>query len=94
MTIPDYQTIMLPFLKFVADGKEHSLREIITGLTDLFKLNADERRELLPSGKQPLFDNRVGWASTYLKKAGLVETPKRAQYRITDRGLGRARQQS
>jgi restriction system protein len=88
MTIPDYQTIMLPFLKFIADGKEHSLREIITGLADAFELNEDERRELLPSGKQPLFDNRVGWASTYLKKAGLVETPKRAQYRITDRGQG------
>ena len=88
MTIPDYQSIMLPFLKFVADGKEHSLRDIITGLADEFKLNADERRELLPSGKQTLFDNRVGWAATYLKKAGLVETPKRALYRITDRGNG------
>jgi len=86
MTIPDYQTIMLPFLNFVSDAKEHTLREIINGLADGFNLNEEERRELLPSGKQPIFDNRVGWASTYLKKAGVVETPKRAHYRITDRG--------
>lgn len=88
MAIPDYQTIMLPFLRFVADGEEHTLREIINGLADVFNLNETERRELLPSGKQPVFDNRVGWASTYLKKAGVVETPKRALYRITDRGRG------
>ena len=86
MPIPDYQTIMLPFLKFIADGRDHTLREIINSLADAFNLNEDERRELLPSGKQPIFDNRVGWATTYLKKAGLVETPKRTLYRITDRG--------
>jgi restriction system protein len=88
VNIPDYQTIMLPFLKCVADGKEHTMREIINGLANAFNLNETERRELLPSGKQPIFDNRVGWASTYLKKAGVVETPKRALYRITDRGQG------
>lgn len=88
MSIPDYQTIMLPFLNFVSDGEEHSVREIINGLADVFNLSEAERRELLPSGKQPVFDNRVGWASTYLKKAGVIETPKRALYRITDRGRG------
>ncbi len=88
MAIPDYQTIMLPLLKSVADGKEHTLREIIEGLADIFNLNDDERRELLPSGIQPIFDNRVGWATTYLKKAGVVETPNRAIYRITERGQG------
>jgi restriction system protein len=88
MSIPDYQTIMLPLLKFVADGKEHTLREIIEGLADIFNLNDEERRELLPSAKQPIFDNRVGWATTYLKKAGVIETPKRAVYRITERGQG------
>lgn len=86
MTIPDYQTIMLPVLQFIENGKEHTLREIINGLTDVFKLTEEERKELLPSGKQSVFDNRVGWAMTYLKKAGVVETPKRALYRITDRG--------
>ena len=79
---------MLPFLNFVSDGEEHSVREIINGLADVFNLSEAERRELLPSGKQPVFDNRVGWASTYLKKAGVIETPKRALYRITDRGRG------
>ena len=88
MSIPDYQTIMLPLLKFVADGKEHTLREIIESLADIFNLNDEERRELLPSAKQPIFDNRVGWATTYLKKAGVIETPKRAVYRITERGQG------
>jgi len=86
MAIPDYQTIMLPLIQFVADGKEHSLREIINSLADVFKLTDEERKELLPSGKQPVFDNRVGWATTYLKKAVVVESPKRALYRITDRG--------
>jgi restriction system protein len=88
MTIPDYQTIMLPILQFIADGKDHTLREIINGLADEFSLNEQERKDLLPSGKQPIFDNRVGWAATYLKKAELIETPKRAHYRITDRGQG------
>ncbi len=88
MSVPDYQTIMLPFLKFIANGKAHTLREIINGLADVFKLTEEDRKELLPSGKQPVFDNRVGWATTYLKKAGVVETPKRALYQITDRGRG------
>ena len=79
---------MLPLLQFVADGNNHTLREIINGLSDVFHLTEEERKELLPSGKQPIFDNRVGWAATYLKKAGVVETPKRAHYRITDRGRG------
>ena len=86
MTIPDYQSIMLPVLHFIADSKEHTLREIINSLADIFQLTDEERKELLPSGKQAVFDNRVGWATTYLKKAGVVETPKRALYRITDRG--------
>jgi restriction system protein len=88
LSIPDYQTVMLPLLQFVADGNDHTLREIINGLSDVFHLTEEERKELLPSGKQPIFDNRVGWATTYLKKAGVVETPKRAVYRITNRGQG------
>ncbi|MBE9053934.1 restriction endonuclease [Nostocales cyanobacterium LEGE 11386] len=86
MPIPDYQALMLPLLKFTTDQKEHSLREAIEALADHFQLNEDERKELLPSGRQPTFDNRVGWARTYLKKAGLVESTKRGYFRITDRG--------
>ncbi|MFN4294441.1 MAG: winged helix-turn-helix domain-containing protein [Thermoflexales bacterium] len=86
MTIPDYQSIMLPLLKFAGDGKEHSLRETIEALADRFNLTEEERSELLPSGQQAIFDNRVGWARTYLKKAGMLETTRRGYYRLTERG--------
>ncbi|MBN1139870.1 MAG: restriction endonuclease, partial [Anaerolineae bacterium] len=86
MSIPNFQTIMLPLLQFTADGQEHSLRETIDALADQFDLIPDERRALLPSGRQAAFDNRVGWARTYLKKAGLLEYTRRGYYRITDRG--------
>ena len=87
MAIPDFQTIMLPLLKFSSDRKEHSLREAIEFLADEFKLKEDERKELLPSGQQATFDNRVGWARTYMLKAGLLESKKRGYFNITDRGL-------
>jgi restriction system protein len=87
MAIPDYQSIMLPLLTYIADKKEHSLRGVIDGLADQFKLSDEERRKLLPSGQQALFDNRVGWARTYQKKAGLIESTRRGYFRITQRGL-------
>ncbi len=86
MSIPDYQTCMLPFLCFLGDGKEHTLREAEDALANHFSLSPAERAELLPSGQQGIFKNRIGWARTYLKKAGLVEAPKRAVFKITDRG--------
>jgi restriction system protein len=86
MAIPDYQSIMLPLLKFAGDGKEHSLRQTIEALADEFDLTEEERRELLPSGQQATFDNRVGWARTYLKKAGLLQSTRRGYYRLTERG--------
>jgi restriction system protein len=87
MTIPDYQTVMLPLLRFAADGQEHSLREAIENLADHFDLSDDERKALLPSGRQATFDNRVGWARTYMKKAGLLQSPRRGYFKITDTGL-------
>lgn len=87
MGIPDYQTIMLPLLRFLSDQKEKTARETQKTLADEFELTGEERRELQPSGQQPLFANRVGWAKTYLQKAGLITSPKRAVYKITDRGL-------
>jgi restriction system protein len=87
MAIPDYQTIMLPFLQIIEDQKEHSLRNTIDMLAKWFNLSYEEQRELLSSGQQSIFDNRVGWARTYLKKAGLIESPKRGIHRITVRGL-------
>jgi restriction system protein len=86
MTIPDFQAIMLPLLQYASDGKEHSLRDAITFLADVFNLSDDERKELLSSGQQAVFDNRVCWARTYLKKAGLFISPKRGFFQITDRG--------
>lgn len=87
MPIPDYQSIMLPLLKFAADKEEHALRETIDALGEQFSLSTEERKELLPSGRQSTFDNRVGWARTYLKKAGCLTSTRRGYYRISDRGL-------
>ncbi len=87
MTIPDYQTIMLPLLKIAGDKKEHSIREAIDHIGDLFKLSEVDRKEVLPSGRSYIIDNRVGWARTYLKKAGLLEDTRRSYFRITDKGV-------
>jgi restriction system protein len=86
MAIPDFQSIMLPFLKIAEDGKEHSKREAVDKLVGYFKLSEEELREMLPSGKQELFDNRVGWTRTYLKKAELINTTRRGYFCITERG--------
>lgn len=86
MAIPDYQSVMLPLLRFVGDNLEHSLREAIDSLATEFSLTEAERTEMLPSGQQAIFTNRVGWARTYLKKAGLIESTRRGFFRITDRG--------
>ena len=86
MAIPDFQSLMLPLLVFAGDGKEHSLQEAIEVLASQYHLTAEERRELLPSGRQATFDNRVGWTRTYLKKAGLLSSSKRGYFQITSRG--------
>jgi len=84
--IPSYEEIMLPLLKLLGDSKEHSLQEADDKLSAQFNLSENERREFLPSGTQPVFRNRLGWARTYMKKAGLLSSPKRAYFKITDRG--------
>ena len=84
--IPDYQTLMLPLLKLVSDGQAHQYRNLIESLAVQFEVSDAERKELLASGNQSIFDNRVGWAKTYLKKAGLIESPKRATFIITELG--------
>lgn len=86
MPIPDYETAMLPLLRLAADDKEHRFRDAVEQLAAHFELTDVERAEMLPSGTAPLFDNRVGWARTYLKQAGLLESPKRGLFKITDRG--------
>ena len=86
MPIPDFQTVMRPLLANVQDGQEHRNRDLVEVLATEFKLTDFERKELLPSGQQEVFANRVGWAKTYLKIAGLVESTARGVFRITDRG--------
>ncbi len=86
MAIPDYQTLMLPLLRLAGDNRHHRFRDAVETLADEFGLNTEERAELLPSGMQPVFDNRVGWARTYLKQAGLLQSPKRGQFQITETG--------
>lgn len=84
--IPDFQTVMLPLLTILKDGNEYSLRQVIETLSNQFNLTEDERNELLPSGNQPIIDNRVGWARTYLKKAQLLDTPRRGILKISTHG--------
>jgi len=84
--IPDFQTLMLPFLELLADKKEHSLQNLLSQICNNFNLTNEERKELLPSGNQEIINNRVGWARTYLKKAKLIDSPKRASFIITEQG--------
>ena len=79
---------MLPLLRYGADGEEHAFRAAVEHLASAFDLTEAERKHQLPSGRARTFYNRVGWACTYLKKAGLFETPKRAYFQITERGMG------
>lgn len=87
MAIPDFQTIMLPLLRLAADGKEHSSQDTVELLANEFRLSPEEKQELLPSGKQARFDNRVAWARSYFKQARLVENTRRGFFQITQRGL-------
>ena len=87
MAIPDFQTIMRPLLEHLADGGIPSNRETIDALSKHFQLNNEELTELLPSGQQSVFMNRVAWAKAHLKKAELLESPSRGHYKITPRGL-------
>ncbi len=85
MAIPDYQSLMLPVLKAASAG-EVKVSEVVEKLADELGLSDEERAELLPSGKQTTFSNRVHWAKTYMMKAGLLESTKRGHFRITQRG--------
>ncbi|XWW45303.1 restriction endonuclease [Fibrella sp. USSR17] len=86
MPVPDFQSIMLPLLKFCADGAEHTPREAVEALAKMFNLTDEDRQELLPSGTQRTFDNRVAWTKSHLLKAGLLESPRRSYFNITERG--------
>ncbi len=86
MAVPDFQTLMLPLLTALKDGTARTLSEVAEQLAVEFKLTEDDRATRLPSGGQLLFENRVGWSRTYLRKAGLIDAPARGQVIITTEG--------
>lgn len=86
MTIPDFQTLMRPLLELHRDGDEHVNRDLVNTLAEQFQLTEEERREMLPSGRAKMFDNRVGWAKTYISNAGLIRSPRRGVSLISELG--------
>lgn len=86
MAIPDFQSIMLPLLRKFQDNQFHRVRDFMEPLADEFQLTVAERAELLPSGRQALFRNRVGWAVSHMYHAGLIERVGHGQYQISQRG--------
>jgi len=87
MPIPTFEATMLPILKFTGDKQEHSIRDTIDHLSKYFNLSEAEQKELLPSGQDYTFGNRVRWARFHLGKAGLLESTKRGYFQITETGL-------
>ena len=87
MPIPDFQSTMRPLLTALADGNITHFNAAFENVCRHFQLTEEEKAVKLPSGKQAVVRNRVGWARTYMKKAGLLETPARSQLQITDLGL-------
>jgi len=87
MAIPTFQEVMLPILKFVADGKTHTIKDCVEHIEQMFNLSEEEKQERLPSGRQRTIYNRVTWAITHTKKAGLLESrEKRGYFGITETG--------
>lgn len=86
MAVPPFQDLFLPFLKYMADGEVHNRQELAQHLAEHFRLSQDDLEEMLPSGAQRRFDNRVAWAKSFLSKAQLLEATGRNRFRITDRG--------
>ncbi|QDU82622.1 Mrr restriction system protein [Polystyrenella longa] len=87
MAIPNYQKCMRPLLEMISDGESYRMRDLVERIADHFTLTAAERQQLLPSNTQTIISNRTHWAKTYLKKAGLVDSPVRGVSKITDEGL-------
>ncbi|MBO4308477.1 MAG: restriction endonuclease [Clostridia bacterium] len=83
MAVPKFFEFFEGFLRAVEDGELHTAKEVRNFLASKMNISDSDRAEMLPSGKQSTFDNRVAWARTYLDKAGLIETPQRGKYKIT-----------
>ena len=86
MSVPKYDELTKPLLVMVNDGQTYKMKDITTMLAQQLSLSATDLSEMLPSGRQSVFKNRVGWAKTYLLKAGLIDSPVRATIRITEDG--------
>ena len=86
MAVPDFQSLTLPVLKELADGLDRPYRDVRERVATTLGLTPQDVSEVLPSGRQTRFANRVAWAHVYLKQAGLLTTPRRGVYQITDRG--------
>ena len=87
MAVPKFFEFFEAFLKAVSDGELHSAKDVRNNIANSMKLTEEDLAEMLPSGSQRTFDNRVAWARTYLDKAGLIETPMRGKYHITEEGI-------
>ena len=85
MAVPDFQTLMLPLLKLAGDAQQHTFAEAVERLAQEFQLSDDDRKQLLRSGQTRLY-NRVGWTTTYLKKAGLLKAVGPGRFQLTERG--------
>ena len=86
MAVPKFFEFFDAFLKAVSDGELHPAKEVRHFIAQEMNLSAEDLAEMLPSKRQSTFDNRVAWARTYMDRAGLIETPSRGQYKITDEG--------
>jgi restriction system protein len=86
MAIPDFQTLMLPLLELASDENEWSMQDARDQLARKFAVSEEEQNALLPSGRQSIFSNRVAWAKSYLTQAGVLESPRRGVFRLSDRG--------
>lgn len=86
MAVPPFQEFMLPFLEFISDSNEHHISELFEFLAQRFSLSEQDQKELLPSGRESRFKNRVYWARAYLGQAKLLDATGRGRFRITDRG--------
>ena len=87
MTVPDFQSFFLPLLQYAADREIHNISNAYSAMAEHFQLSPEDRAEMLPSGKQKVYKNRVAWARVYLGKALLLESPARGTFQITQRGL-------
>lgn len=86
MAVPDFQSLMRPLHEYISDGREHTMMECKQALEERLRLSEEDTEELLPSGRQTVLLNRLHWAKSHFRMAGLLESTGRGVFRITDRG--------